>query len=129
MYEAGTGAAAGTPGVLTFANSATSGQVSINPDEAQNALAKIRSGKDAVQQLMAEAGALSEQAQLGANPVGQAMAGKMATRAQGGAGGSYADALKKLYEQYTKAEEGLVAAMNNYRGNEQDAASRFGGLA
>ncbi|TCP56738.1 hypothetical protein EV191_101684 [Tamaricihabitans halophyticus] len=126
MYEAGTGGA-GTPGAVGFANAAAGGQVSINPDEAQTALAKIRSGKDTVNELLTKASRLNEQPQLGANQVGNAMATKMATRADGA--GSYTDALRKLYGQYQKAEEGLVTAMQNYQSNEQDGARQFGGLA
>lgn len=120
MNHGGMGAAAGTPAALAFANSAASGQVAIDPDAAQGALAKIRSGKDTVQRLITDAGVLSERPKLGANPVGQAMAHKMAGRAEGSAG-CYVDELHKLLSQYVKAEEGLVNAMKNFRDTDDDA--------
>lgn len=128
MNHAGMGAASsGAPGALAFANSAASGQVAIDPDAAQAALAKIRSGKDTVSRLINDAGVLGERPQLGANPVGQAMAQKMAGRADGSAG-CYVDELRKLLQQYTKAEEGLVSAMNNFRATDDDAVRQLGGL-
>ncbi|RZQ61636.1 hypothetical protein [Amycolatopsis suaedae] len=104
-----------------FRNAAATGQVGLDPDAAQTVLKKIRTGKDAVETLLRNAGALAEPPKLGANPVGNAMAAKVSQRADGG-GDSYAAALQNLYTQYDQAEQGIIQAMAHYQNFEQDTA-------
>lgn len=107
-----------------FANAAATGEIGIDPDAAQAVLAKIRSGKDAVENLIAKAGHLGSEPKLGANPVGQAMAAKFSDRAAGG-GDSYVQALRNLHAQYDQVERAIVTAMRNYDELETEAVSTF----
>jgi hypothetical protein len=107
-----------------FKAAAAAGQVGIDPDAAQAVLNKIRTGKDAVESLLAGAGALAQPPKLGDNPVGNAMAAKFVQRADGG-GDSYAAALQNLLDQYSAAEEGIVTAMARYHEMDQAAADPF----
>ncbi|OZM70889.1 hypothetical protein CFN78_22235 [Amycolatopsis antarctica] len=111
-----------------FRNAAVSGQVGVDPDAAQAVLQKIRTGKDAVESLLGNAGALAEAPKLGANPVGQAMSQKFSSRADGG-GDSYADALQNLFSQYDQAEQAIVTAMSRYHEMDQAAGDPFRGQA
>ncbi|HKN55779.1 MAG TPA: hypothetical protein VJX66_25005 [Amycolatopsis sp.] len=107
-----------------FKAAAAAGQVGIDPDAAQVALNKIRTGKDAVEALLSSAGALGNPPQLGANPVGDAIAAKVANRADAG-GDSYTAALQNLLSQYEAAEAGIVSAMAHYHEFDQSAAQPF----
>ncbi|WP_414941930.1 hypothetical protein [Amycolatopsis sp. cmx-11-51] len=107
-----------------FKNAAAQGQVGIDPDAAQTVLNKIRTGKDAVEALLHRAGDLGQAPKLGNNPVGNAIAAKVANRADGG-GDSYAAALQNLYQQYEAAESGIVTAMARYHEIDQTAAEPF----
>jgi hypothetical protein len=107
-----------------FKAAAAAGQVGIDPDAAQTVLNKIRTGKDAVEALLAGAGTLAQPPQLGDNPVGHAIAAKFVQRADGG-GDSYAAALQNLLDQYSAAEEGIVTAMSRYHEIDQAAADPF----
>jgi hypothetical protein len=111
-----------------FKNAAVHGQLGVDPDAAQNVLKKIRTGKDSVENLLSNAGALAEAPKLGANPVGDAIAAKFAQRADGG-GDSYAQALQNLYGQYEQAEQAIVAAMSHYHQIDQDASDALSGRA
>ncbi|GAA3828302.1 MULTISPECIES: hypothetical protein [Amycolatopsis] len=103
-----------------FRNAAVNGQLGVDPDAAQAVLKKIRLGKDQVENLLRNAGALAEPPKLGNNPVGNAIAAKFVQRADGG-GESYATALRNLYNQYQQAEDAIVAAMSHYDKIEQAA--------
>lgn len=107
-----------------FRNAAVNGQIGVDPDAAQAVLQKIRTGKDAVESLLANAGGLAEAPKLGANPVGHAISQKFSDRA-GGGGDSYADALQNLYGQYDQAEQAVVLAMSRYDEMEQAAGDTF----
>lgn len=109
-----------------FRAAVVNGQLGVDPDAAQVVLKKIRTGKDSVENLLRNAGALAEPPKLGANPVGDAMATKFSQRADGG-GDSYAQALQNLYTQYDQAEQAIVAAMNHYHRMEQEASDAFSG--
>lgn len=102
-----------------FANAAATGQIGIDPDEAQTVLNKIRSGKDQVDDLITQSGALGAAPRLGANPVGNAIAAKYSDRANGG-NDSYVAALRNLRAQYESVEGAIVAAIKNY--GEMEAA-------
>jgi hypothetical protein len=111
-----------------FRSAAASGQLGVDPDAAQTVLNKIRVGKDAVESLLHNAGALAEPPKLGANPVGEAMSAKVADRADGG-GDSYSQALQNLYNQYDQAEQAIVTAMGYYRQIDSDSARSLSGDA
>jgi hypothetical protein len=111
-----------------FRNAALSGQLGVDPDAAQTVLNKIRVGKDAVENMLRNAGALAEPPKLGANPVGEAMSAKVANRADGG-GDSYAQALHNLYTQYDQAEQAIVTAMGYYRQIDDDSRRSLSGDA
>jgi hypothetical protein len=111
-----------------FRNAAVNGQLGVDPDAAQNVLKKIRAGKDSVENLLRNAGALAEPPKLGANPVGDAIAAKFVQRADGG-GDSYTTALQNLYGQYAQAEQAIVVAMSHYQQFDQDASDALSGRA
>lgn len=109
---------------MAFMNAAATGEIGIDPDAAQTVLTKIRTGKDSVENLMAQASALGAEPKLGANPVGQAMAMKFSDRAAGG-GDSYVQALRNLYFHYDQVEQAIVAAIRNYDEMDSAAADSF----
>lgn len=107
MYEAIGGA------VSAFSNAAMSGQVSIEADAAADALSKLGKVKDQLTDLLSgTAGHGTTEVQLGANPVGQAMATKSMGRYDGG--DSFMAALKLLADQTLKAETALKQCIDNY---------------
>ncbi|WP_020669735.1 hypothetical protein [Amycolatopsis nigrescens] len=109
-----------------FRNAAVNGQLGIDPDSAQTVLQKVRLGKDAVESLIRNAGSLAETPKLGDNPVGNAIAAKVANRAEGG-GDSYTQALRNLFNQYDQAEQAIVAAMGYYKQIDQDSSDALSG--
>ncbi|MFC4003964.1 hypothetical protein ACFS2C_09375 [Prauserella oleivorans] len=111
-----------------FRNAAATGQVGVDPDAAQAVLSKIRAGKDTVEALLRDAGALATPPKLGANPVGNAIAAKFSDRASGG-GDSYAEALQNLYAQYDHAEHAITTAMSRYHEIDEAGAEPFTGQA
>lgn len=106
MYEAIGGA------VAAFSSAAMAGQVSIEADAAAEALEKIGKVKDQLTDLLASKEFLTGQVQLGANPVGQAMATKSMNRYDGD--DSFLAALKLLMQQTTQAETALKQSIANY---------------
>ncbi len=106
MYEAIGGA------VAAFSNAAMAGQVSIKADAAAEALEKIGKVKDQLNDLLNSKALGNSQVQLGANPVGQAMAKKSMNRYDGD--DSFLTALNLLMDQTTKAETALKQSIANY---------------
>lgn len=106
MYEAIGGA------VAAFSNAAMSGQVSIEADAAADALAKLGTVKDQIKELLVGSRSGGTEVQLGANPVGQAMAQKSMGRFDGS--DSFMAALKLLADQTEKAETALKQCIDNY---------------
>lgn len=106
MYEAIGGA------VSAFSNAAMSGQVSIEAEAAADALAKLGKVKDQLTKLNAAGGHGATEVQLGANPVGQAMAQKSMGRYDGG--DSFMAAIALLADQTDKAERALKQCIDNY---------------
>jgi hypothetical protein len=107
-----------------FAAAAADGQIGIDPESARTVLSKIRSGKDYVESLLGASAGLGAAPQLGANPVGTAIAAKFSDRATGG-GESYEVALKNLLAQYSQVETALVQAIQNYEAMDQAGADSF----
>ena len=106
MYEAIGGA------VSAFSNAAMSGQVSIEAEAAADALAKLGKVKDQLSHLLYSGRGGSNEVQLGANPVGQAMAQKSMGRYDGS--DSFMAALQLLADQTQKAETALKQCIDNY---------------
>ena len=106
MFEAIGGA------VSAFSNAAMSGQVSIQADAAADALAKIGKVKDELSALLSDSDHGNSDVQLGANPVGQAMAKKSMGRYDGD--DSFMAALTLLKDQTEKAETALKQCIDNY---------------
>jgi hypothetical protein len=97
--------------VGAFGNAAASGQVSIEAAAAEDALARIGDVKEQLARLLGQTGQRSE-VQLGANPVGDAMARKSMGRYDGD--DSFRAALTLLAEQTEKAERALRQCIDNY---------------
>ena len=106
MYEAIGGA------VSAFSNAAMAGQVSIKADAAAEALDKIGKVKDELNDLLRKGTSGAVDVQLGANPVGQAIAKKSMGRFDGD--DSFMASLGLLLEQTQKAETALKQCINNY---------------
>lgn len=106
MYEAIGGA------VAAFSNAAMAGQVSIKADAAAEALEKIGKVKDELAGLLSDSGHGGTDVQLGANPVGQAMAKKSTGRFDGD--DSFMAAVQLLADQTAKAENALKQSIANY---------------
>ena len=117
MFEAIGGA------VAAFSNAAASGQVSIEAEAAADALAKLGAVKDQLTDLLTKGAEGSSEVQLGANPVGQAMAVKSMGRYDGD--DSFMAALNLLADQTTKAEAALKQCIANYVDSEELQAATY----
>ena len=106
MYEAIGGA------VSAFSNAAMAGQVSIRADAAAEALEKIGKVKDELNDLLMSGKSGGVEVQLGANPVGQAIARKSMARFDGD--DSFIASIGLLMEQTQKAETALKQCIDNY---------------
>lgn len=118
MYES-IGSAVGA-----FSAAAASGQVSIEAAAAEDALNRIVKVKDELTSLAHEGGMGQADVQLGANPVGQAMARKSVGRYDGD--DSFMAALRLLLDQTEKAEEALRRSIDNYIDTDIDFARNYG---
>jgi hypothetical protein len=118
VYEAIGGA------VAAFSNAAMAGQVSIQADAAAEALDKIGKVKDELSDLLkrGKSGGGTE-VQLGANPVGQAIAKKSMGRFDGD--DSFVAALTLLMEQTQKAETALKQSITNYVDTDELHAAQY----
>jgi hypothetical protein len=117
VYEAIGGA------VAAFSNAAMAGQVSIEADAAAEALEKIGKVKDQLNDLLRSGNYGAGQVQLGANPVGQAMAVKSVNRYNGD--DSFIAALKLLMQQTTQAETALKQSIANYVDSDELSAAQY----
>ena len=119
MYES-IGSAVGA-----FSNAAMSGQVSIEADAAADALSKIATVKSELQSLFDSGDGGATEVQLGANPVGQAMAKKSMNRYDGS--DSFVAAVKLLLQQTDKAERALKQCIDNYVDTDTGEAAKYDG--
>ena len=118
MYEAIGGA------ISAFSEAAMAGQVSIRADAAAEALEKIGKVKDQLTDLLSVHGSgAGTEVQLGANPVGVAMARKSMDRYDGD--DSFIAALNSLAEQTTKAETALKKCIDNYVDTDELHAAQY----
>jgi hypothetical protein len=117
VYEAIGGA------VSAFSNAAMAGQVSIEADAAAEALEKIGKVKDELNDLLTRSQHGGGEVQLGANPVGQAMAKKSMGRYDGG--DSFMASLTLLLDQTEKAETALNQCISNYVDTEDLQAAQY----
>jgi len=118
VYEAIGGA------VAAFSNAAMAGQVSIQADAAAEALDKIGKVKDELSDLLkkGKSGGGTD-VQLGANPVGQAIAKKSMGRFDGD--DSFVAVLTLLMEQTQKAETALKQSIANYVDTDELHAAQY----
>jgi hypothetical protein len=110
--------------VGAFGNAAASGQVSIEAAAAQDALARIGDVKNQLMTLLRQSEQSSSEVQLGANPVGVAMARKSMQRYDGG--DSFMAALRLLAEQTDNAERALRRCIDNYVDIDDGHAADYG---
>jgi hypothetical protein len=111
--------------VSAFAGAAASGQVSIDEDAARDALTEIGNIKAELENLLDQASQGAGQVQLGANPVGQAMAHKSMSRMNGS--DSFMAVVQDLLGQTANAERALKQSIENYVHNDQGHAARLRG--
>lgn len=123
MYDAtGIGGAVGA-----FAGAAASGMVSVDPDAAQTAIKEIGAVRDELQTLLDSLGTSgSGDVEIGANPVGLAMAEKSVNR-MSGSGDSFKHLVSQLYQQTETAERALNQAISNYRETDYGNATKYRG--
>ncbi|MGH3762851.1 hypothetical protein [Actinophytocola sp.] len=118
MFEA-IGSAVGA-----FSNAAASGQVSIEEAAAEDALTRIGNVKDELTTLLRQSGQGGGDVELGANPVGAAMARKSMNRYDGD--DSFMAALALLLDQTEKAERALRRCIDNYVDVDTGHAADYG---
>ncbi|MFC5286794.1 PE domain-containing protein [Actinokineospora guangxiensis] len=122
MDATGIGGAVGA-----FAGAAASGMVSVDPDAAQAAIKEIGAVRDELSALLhsASAGGASS-VQIGANPVGVAMAKKSENR-MSGSGDSFTHLIRQLFDQTERAERALNQAIANYKETDYGNAAKVRG--
>lgn len=106
-----------------FAAGAASGQVSIRADAAQDALTEIGNIRTELENLLHSANLGDTRVQLGANPVGDAMADKSMNRYSGG--DSFLAVVRKLLQQTLLAERALKQSIDNYVDTDQTHAGQY----
>jgi len=111
--------------VSAFAGAAASGQVSIDADAAQDALTEMGNVKAELENLLDQGSQGTGQVQLGANPVGQAMAHKSMSRMTGS--DSFTAVVEKLLQQTVNAERALKQSIDNYVHTDQGHAAHLRG--
>jgi hypothetical protein len=111
--------------VGAFSNAAASGQVSIEAEAAADALSQIGNIKTQLMDLLDASSFGQSEVQLGANPVGEAMARKSVDRYAGG--DSFLAVLRLLLEQTEKAETALNQCIRNYVDEDELRALNLGG--
>lgn len=123
MYDAtGIGGAVGA-----FAGAAASGMVSVDPDAAQTAIKEIGAVRDELQTLLSSANVGGgSSVQIGANPVGEAMAQKSMSRMDG-SGDSFLHLIRQLFDQTDQAERALQQAIANYKDTDYGNATKYRG--
>lgn len=119
MYES-IGSAVGA-----FSSAAMSGTVSIEADAAEEARTEIGKVKDELGDLLRTGVDGAPDVQLGANPVGMAMAQKSVSRYDGG--DSFMAALRLLLDQTEQAENALNQCIRNYVDTDSGHAANFRG--
>jgi hypothetical protein len=119
MYEAVGGA------IGAFAGAAASGQVSIDADTAADALTEIANIRAELGALLSSASTGAGQVQLGANPVGEAMATKSMSRYDGG--DSFLAVVELLLAETEKAERALRQSIDNYVDTDGGHAAKYRG--
>lgn len=120
MYLHDIGSAVGA-----FSSAAASGQVSIEAEAAADALAEIGNIKTQLMNLVDSSALGESDVQIGANPVGLAMAQKSVGRFSGD--DSFMAAVRLLLDQTEKAETALNQSIRNYVDEDDLRAINFGG--
>lgn len=110
--------------VNAFAGAASSGQVSVDADAAEEALKEIANVRADLEELLNSGAGDESTVYLGANPVGQAMSQKSVGR-YNGSGDSFMVALRLLLDQTERAEAALRQSLRYYREVDQGGAGKF----
>lgn len=111
--------------VGAFSSAAASGQVSIEAEAAADALTQIGNIKTQLMDLIDSSALGQTDVQIGANPVGQAMAQKSVGRFSGG--DSFMAVVRLLLDQTEKAETALNQCIRNYVDEDDLRAINLGG--
>lgn len=111
--------------VSAFSSAAASGQVSIEAEAAADALAEIGNIKTQLMDLIDSSALGESDVQIGANPVGQAMAQKSVGRFSGE--DSFMAVVRLLLDQTEKAETALNQSIRNYVDEDDLRALDLGG--
>jgi hypothetical protein len=111
--------------VGAFSSAAASGQVSIEAEAAAEALTEIGNVRDQLSALLTTGAEGKTDVQLGANPVGEAMALKSMNRYDGD--DSFMAVLRLLYDQTEKAENALNQCIRNYVDEDDLRSLNLGG--
>lgn len=119
MFEAVGGA------IGAFAGAAASGEVAIDADTAADALTEIANIRAELSALLHNASGGVDQVRLGANPVGEAMAGKSMSRYDGA--DSFVAVVQLLLRETEKAERALRQSIDNYVEVDQGNAATYRG--
>lgn len=109
--------------VSSFKSAASSGKVSIEEDAAKDAVKRINDVYNELTDLVTKGGESATDVQLGANPVGRAMAQKSTGRYDGG--DSFIAVVKQLQEQTRTAKDALDQCIENYVGMNQNNAGKY----
>lgn len=109
--------------VSSFKSAASSGKVSIEEDAAKDAVKRINDVYNELSDLLTRGADAKTDVQLGANPVGRAMAQKSVGRYDGG--DSFVAVVKQLREQTRTAKEALDQCVENYLDMNQNNAGKY----
>ena len=110
----------GTGPVAALRETVDSGQVSLDPEAGERLHAMLVEQLDHANAWLAHANTVTERAPLGANPVGDAMAGKFESLAHGdplsfvGVMTSYRDVLRQTLDAVTKAIHAIERVDSDY---------------
>lgn len=114
--------------VRQLSQAVESQQLRLDPEAGERIRITLEDQMSTVDAWVSRAGALTTNAPLGENPVGEAMAMKFANRAEG-TGRSFNDALKKYREVLEEARDAINAAMRTYEHADETAADSFRKIA
>ncbi|MEU5852524.1 hypothetical protein [Saccharopolyspora shandongensis] len=111
-------------GVRQLRNAVESGGLRLDPAAGAEIRSTLEDQLSTVDEWLTRSASLNQQAPLGQNPVGEAMAAKFANRAEGDEN-SFTAVLKSYREVLEEARDAIVAAMREYRDIEERVSDSF----
>ncbi|MEV5537009.1 hypothetical protein AB0L13_09110 [Saccharopolyspora shandongensis] len=111
-------------GVRQLRNAVESGGLRLDPAAGAEIRSALEDQLSTVDEWLTRSASLNQHAPLGQNPVGEAMAAKFATRAEGDEN-SFTAVLKSYREVLEEARDAIVAAMREYRDIEERVSDSF----